>query len=109
MKRETVFRKRVLKFLHTLKNTAYFPIQQRAIVGDPDYMLCSNGLFIALELKGGEEDEPRPKQLEKLEWIRKNGGVTLVCCPENFDSVKGILLEFDRRKHVVPSNKKKIN
>ena len=51
-KPETKFRmSQVLPFLKTLGNTYAEPIQQLSILGTADYILCSNGYFVWLELK----------------------------------------------------------
>jgi hypothetical protein len=95
MKPETQFRQvKVIPFLKTLHNTAYFPIQQMAIVGDPDFILCVRGRFVALELKS-ETGELSPLQKQKLGWITKKGGVSLVASPGTWESIKGILTKLN--------------
>lgn len=95
MKPETKFRQaKVIPFLKTLKNTAYLPIQQKAIGGDPDFILCSNGRFVGLELKS-KDGKLSALQSAKLEWIKKSGGVPLVASPENWDSIVEILQQLD--------------
>ncbi len=96
MKAETKFRvNHVLPFLQTLKNTTIFPIQQLAIIGDPDFVLCCNGRFVALELKKGDED-PRELQLYKLESVRRTKGIAIVAEPGNWETVKRLLLKLDQ-------------
>ena len=84
----------VIPFLDTLKNTAYFPIQQVALIGHPDFMLCINGRFCGLELKKDGE-KPRPIQQWLLDRITDCKGVALVACPSNWDEVKRYLKELD--------------
>ncbi len=92
---ETSFRvNKVLPFLKTLKHTTYFPIQQMSIVGDPDYMLCIRGAFVALELKRAGK-EPRPKQQEKLDKVRDSGGIAIVASETNWAEVKILLSLLD--------------
>lgn len=99
MKQETVFRKgKVIRFLKTLKNTAYFPIQQLAILGDPDFFLCANGRFVALELKKSKDDPPRALQVLKLDWIKSRGGIVIVAYPENWEEVKQQLSAMDKEE-----------
>lgn len=94
-KPETVFRTgKVLPFLKTLKNTISFPIQQMSFVGDPDFLLCCRGLFVALELKSGDE-EPRPLQRHKLAEVERTGGKSLVARPKNWESIKLLLRHLD--------------
>lgn len=96
MKPETKFRTtQVIPFLKTLKNTAYFPIQQLAIVGDADYFLCCRGRFVALELKAKGE-RPRPIQQVKLDWVTKAKGLALVADPSNWERIKALLLKLDQ-------------
>lgn len=95
-KPETVFRQnQVIPFLRTLPNTTFFSIQQLAIVGDPDVMLCMNGRFVALELKDVGEKASK-LQLYKLESVRRAGGVALVASRENWESTKLILTKLDQ-------------
>lgn len=97
VKSEGTFRRgTVAPFLKTLKKTAVFPIQQIAIVGDPDYILCCNGTFIGLELKKDGEI-PRPSQQFKLDCIEKSGGKAIVACPSNWESVKLLLRHLNGR------------
>ncbi len=93
-KPETQFRVRVSKFLATLKNTYAMPIQQVAICGDPDYVLCCQGDFIGLELKAGD-GTPSELQEYKLSEIRRTGGETLVAYPHNWELVKRYLKKKD--------------
>ncbi len=77
-----------------LKNTFAFPIQQLAIGGDPDFLLCMAGRFVALELKDDGE-EPRPLQLYKLDKVRRTGGVAIVASPSNWQAVTYLLAKLD--------------
>lgn len=94
-KEETRFRRSAVRpFLKTLKNTYFFAIQQLAISGDPDYLLCVRGKFVAMELKRSGE-EPRPLQKYKLDEIERTGGLSLVATPDNWDQIKLFLTELD--------------
>lgn len=98
MKPETRFRtNKVLPFLKTLKHCARFPIQQVAIHGDPDYLLCIWGRFVGLELKA-EKKNPTVLQLEKLADIERTEGATIVAYPENWEQVKLRLSYMDAAK-----------
>jgi hypothetical protein len=99
LKAETVFRiRKVLPFLKTLKNTFFMPIQQIAFSGDADYILCVNGLFVALELKSGDF-EPRALQQYKGDEIQRTGGLYMVARPSNWESIKKQLTELDSREN----------
>ncbi len=96
MKSETSFRKnRVRPFLMRLRNTHIIPIQQVALRGDSDFVLCVFGDFVSLELKAAGE-KPRPLQEHKLNKVVKAGGVRLVASPDNWEEVKQILLMMSR-------------
>ncbi len=94
-KPETVFRQRVVKDIKKLPFTAYFPIQQRTIQGDPDLILCIRSLFVALELKS-EKGEASALQKYKLEEIRKAEGYGFVVFPKNWGGVYKILKSLAR-------------
>lgn len=99
MKAETVFRKNeVLPFLKTLKNTFFMPIQQIGFSGDPDYVLSIGGLFVALELKSGD-NEPRALQQYKGDEIIRTGGLYLVARPSNWQQTKLILTQLDCKEY----------
>ena len=94
-KEETKFREnKVTPFLKTLRNTAFFPIQQLAIRGDADFHLCVHGTFVALELKSRGE-VARPLQEHKHDRVRRAGGVALVASPDNWEEVKQQLINLD--------------
>ena len=96
MKPETRFRiNHVVPFLKKLPNTYFMSIQQLAISGDPDLILCVRGRFVALELKA-EGEKPRKLQEYKLEKIRKAGGIRLVASPENWSNIKQVLVNMDK-------------
>lgn len=102
MKPETKFRiTKVLPFLKTLKHAKFFAIQQLAIAGDPDYIICVRGRFIALELKKDEQEVPRPLQTYKLNMVRLAGGISIVAYPENWNEVKETLTLLDKGENVL--------
>ncbi len=96
-KAETTFRTgRVIPFLKTLKNTQFFAIQQVAIIGTPDFLVCCRGKFVALELKKSIKDKPTKLQQYQLNRVREAHGVSIVACPENWDGVKTLLQHLDQ-------------
>lgn len=96
MKPETRFRRnKVLPFLKTLPKTAYFPVDQSTINGDPDYFLCVRGNFVALEVKD-DGQVPRPLQQIKLDWVWASEGISLVATPSNWDEIKDKLSKLAR-------------
>jgi len=88
---------KVLPFLKTLRKTAIFPIQQLCIKGDPDYILCCSGVFVALELKAPGK-KATPLQQAKLDDVTMKHGVALVASPDNWEHVKTVLTKIDGRK-----------
>lgn len=97
MKPETVFRRRILPKLKALPNCVVFPVQQKSISGDPDYILCLNGYFVALELKS-ELGEASELQKYKLNEVGKSGGVAILCYPDNWE----IVYDFLKRIATLP-------
>ena len=95
-KPETRFRQNTVRpFLLKLKNTYALSIQQQALRGSPDILLCINGNFVALELKarGGKLTK---LQEHHLGLIEKAGGLSLVARPDNWGEVKATLLKLDQ-------------
>lgn len=82
-KEETKFKERIQPKLRALPRTWCKKIQLVGLRGVPDFLLCVNGVFVAIELK---VDSPL-EELQKwnLEEIRKAGGVGLVVTPDNWD------------------------
>lgn len=89
-KPETVFRKRVRSALSDLVAEGaplwFEAIQQKAIRGTPDFILCANGHFIGLELKSAE-GKLDALQEAKRTAILEAGGLALVADPSNWDNV----------------------
>jgi predicted type IV restriction endonuclease len=92
-KAETVFRARIRPLLHALPNTVVFPIQQKTIKGDPDYLLCIRGKFVALELKseGGKLDK---LQQYRLDQVRLADGYAFAVWPDDWEDVYEELKEL---------------
>lgn len=87
----------VLPFLKRLKNTFFLPIQQVAISGSPDYLLCVNGRYVALELKG-DDGIVSKIQAHTLEKMRRTGALTFIAAPKNWDEVSEKLTELSEGK-----------
>jgi hypothetical protein len=99
-KPETVFRSgQVVPFLKTLKHTKFMPIQQAAINGDPDFVLCCRGYYIDLELKADGE-EPTPLQEFKQSETERCGGRVLVTYPANWAHIKRIIKKLDEEGEI---------
>ena len=108
-KPETVFRtNRVRPDLLALPNTAVFAIQQKTIRGDPDFILCINGMFIALELKS-EDGEAAPLQAYKLETVRRAKGIGIVATPDSWPQAYDLLKEIACSEVELPYNQVQIN
>lgn len=96
LKPERSFRvNQVIPFLKTLEHTIAFPIQQVAIRGDPDYVLCVAGRFVSLELKAAS-GVTAPLQEFKRQQVNKTGGVGLIASPQNWEEIKKLLLQLDQ-------------
>jgi hypothetical protein len=97
-KPETVFRKRVRADLKKLPDTAIYPIQQKTIIGDPDFILDVRGFFVALELKA-EEGELSPLQKYKLSQGKGRGYVAYPTTWKEIYSELMKLAKGDRYDH----------
>ena len=64
--------------------------------GIPDLLICCNGHFVAVEVKGGR-GKPSELQLHNIECIKKSGGVGLVLYPKDFDGFKDLIHELKGR------------
>ncbi len=85
-KPETRFKEYVIRDLKKLPNTWFSKIQQVAICGIPDFLMCINGKFIALELKASKKESPTPLQQWELESIAHSGGLAFITYPENWEN-----------------------
>lgn len=95
MKPETKFRQSVfIPFLKKLKNTHFFPIQQVAISGTPDFILCSRGKFVACELKS-EFGELSELQKYSRDQVIRTDGIYLTIRPNNWKYAKEYLTALD--------------
>lgn len=108
-KPETNFRiNTVYPALKNLPNTYFMTIQQVAITGDPDTILCINGRFVALELKSDEESTIRPLQTYKLDQMIKAHGLAFRVDRSNWKEVHAELQKLAQgghkweNKHVLP-------
>lgn len=85
-KPETVFKERVKRDLKTLTNTWFVKIQQVSIRGIPDFLLCINGQFVAIELKRSREAHRDALQEWTLDVIAGAGGYSYICFPDNWNA-----------------------
>ena len=58
--------------------------------GVPDLLICCNGYFLGVELKG-PTGKPSELQLWNIEQIKKAGGIAMVLYPKDFDNFKDII------------------
>ena len=70
------------------------PIQQKAIRGDPDFILCVLGVMVGLELKAMEKSKVAKLQIFKLMQIERYGGIGLIAYPGNWDKVLAYIKEL---------------
>lgn len=89
----------VLPFLKTLKNSYFFPIQQKAVRGDPDFVGVSCGIFVGLELKA-PKGRLAPIQKWKGSEIQRAGGLYLVADPQNWEEIKRLLTQIDQGEKI---------
>lgn len=58
--------------------------------GIPDLLICCNGHFLGVELKG-PKGKPSELQLWNIEQIKKSGGTALVLYPDDFPQFKELI------------------
>lgn len=58
--------------------------------GVPDLLVCCNGHFLGIELKG-PNGKPSELQLWNIEQIKKAGGIAMVLYPKDFDEFKALI------------------
>ena len=80
---ETKFKEKVLRKLKMVPNLWVVKVQQVAIRGTPDLLICYRGRFVAWELKVGK-NQATGLQAFNLERIQDAGGVARVVTPETF-------------------------
>lgn len=92
---ETRFKEKVQRDLKKLPFCFPIKIQQRAIRGTPDLLVCLSGKFVALELK---TDSGKVDALQEftLISIAKAGGIALVVTPSNWEKIFQALHNFLR-------------
>lgn len=112
-KPETRFKERCKKDLLFLDNLWYFKTQEVAVRGIPDFIMCINGFFVAIELKKDSTAEADALQTYTLNRIRGKGkGLSYLADPSNWESILADLKQLDsipgqtlallRRKLLVP-------
>lgn len=92
-KPETRFRARIYPDLKNLRNTVVIPIQQKAFRGHPDFVLCVNSIFVALELKDDSGDVSALQE-KLLNDVNKAKGLALVATPSNWKEIYKTLVEI---------------
>lgn len=58
--------------------------------GIPDLLICCNGYFLGVEVKGAN-GKPTPIQLWNIEQIKSAGGLSMVLYPKDFDRFKALI------------------
>ena len=91
---EAKFRNKVRAALKELPNTWFVKVQQVGILGTPDFLLCVNGRFVALELKKSSKDRPTKLQAHNLDKIKRAGGVAIVAAPDSFTEALSIISQL---------------
>jgi aspartokinase-like uncharacterized kinase len=89
--KETLFKERVQRDLRKLPHTWNVKIQQVALRGIPDILVCLRGQFIALELKRDEAEKPDRLQQVMLDRIVAAGGWAFAAYPQNWATVFSVL------------------
>lgn len=97
-KPETVFRNnQVMPFLRSLPECYKVSIQQVALVGIPDLLICLGGYFVGMELKD-ITGKASPSQLYNLGKIRDAGGLAMICDKTTWKKDRELLTALAVRK-----------
>lgn len=86
---ESQFQKKVTKWLES--KGAYCRKQNASGLsrtGTPDYLICLDGVFLAIEYKKSMKDKPTELQKKNINDINKAKGIAIVLRPEKFDVFK---------------------
>lgn len=67
-----------------------------AVRGIPDFLMCVNGQFVALELKKDQSEQADWLQQYHIAEITKAGGWATIVSPETWDQVYSILCRMAR-------------
>ena len=84
------------EFLKKLDRCYFLKTQELARHGVPDFLICLNRWFVAMEAKASCDEEPRELQKHILERIKKAGGISLVVFPENWEQTKTLLKRMSK-------------
>ena len=83
-KAESTFKRRARRDLGQISGCWVTKTQQVSIRGTPDFLICLNSYFIAIELKKDEASVLAEIQSYTLAAIRKAGGMALVSTPKSW-------------------------
>ena len=102
-KPESLFKHRVRKFLQGLDRCWFVKINQVSTRGTPDFLICLDRWFVALELKANLSEVEKAKkdrtlQIYTLDLISKAGGVGIMVSPETWETTSRMLLNMSRRE-----------
>lgn len=91
---EKNFQKRVKDFLETIPRAWFYKSNDMGTRGIPDYIVCINGKFVALELKSRLHKKSRSRGLQEfnINRINKYSGFGFIVAPENWDEIKENLI-----------------
>lgn len=91
---EKEFQRKVIKYLNSLPDTWFFKVWgggfQRS--GIPDLIVCINGVFIAIELKG-DGGKSTALQEMNIRKINAASGIGVILYPEKFKDFKRLVKE----------------
>ncbi len=96
MKRETQFRGHCDTFLEKLSNTMHESIQQVAIHGSADKIICSQGFGVWAEIKDEDGTSDPLQKYKASKWRNKGKGIALVWRPQTDQLVKKFLSMLDK-------------
>lgn len=97
MAQESLFQKKVIKYLETLGNDCWFVKYWGGGIytksGVPDLLICYKGRFIALELKAPNGKVSKLQEIN-IQKINDAGGYAVALYPKNFEEFKQFINEM---------------
>ena len=101
MNPETKFQHMILKDLRKTEDLFVFTKEALSLRGLPDLIGCYRGRFFGWELKTSPAETRRSTgrivlQRHILRLIKRSGGIGEFVCPENYQHMKAMLLQWDQ-------------
>lgn len=95
---ETALTRKILTYLNSLPQVVAWKVNQgtySGMVGFPDIVCCYKGMFVAIEVKDGDNQSSKVQELQ-IRKILKAGGVGVVV--RSLEEVKSLVETLEKAK-----------